>query len=80
MAGLGAIGRRAIRPYGVVTGRVPDGGPGKVAFVFAGQGSQRSGMGRALAGVFPVFGDAVREVCGLLDPLLGQPWRGRLRR
>ncbi|HEV3292751.1 MAG TPA: beta-ketoacyl synthase N-terminal-like domain-containing protein, partial [Streptosporangiaceae bacterium] len=58
---------------GVITGRVLDGGPGKVAFVFAGQGSQRAGMGRALAKAFPVFAEAVQEVCGYLDPLLGQP-------
>jgi pimaricinolide synthase PimS2 len=67
-----AAGRPAA---GVITGRVPDGGPGKVAFVFAGQGSQRAGMGRALAQAFPVFAEAVHEVCELLDPLLGRPVR-----
>ena len=30
-------------------------------------------MGRALASVFPVFAEAVAEVCGYLDPLLGRP-------
>jgi NADPH:quinone reductase-like Zn-dependent oxidoreductase/malonyl CoA-acyl carrier protein transacylase/acyl carrier protein len=71
-AGLEAVA--AGRPAaGVIQGRVPDGGPQKVAFVFAGQGSQRAGMGRALAAVFPVFADAVREACGYLDQLLGEP-------
>jgi len=30
-------------------------------------------MGRALASEFPVFAEAVAEVCGYLDPLLGRP-------
>ena len=44
-AGLAAVA--AGQPGGgVVTGAVPPTGPGRVGFVFAGQGSQRAGMGR----------------------------------
>ncbi|MGW2619765.1 SDR family NAD(P)-dependent oxidoreductase [Streptomyces sp. NPDC001500] len=59
-------------PEGLLRGTAGEGG---LALLFAGQGSQRPGMGRDLYTAFPAFARAFDEACAHLDPLLGRPLR-----
>jgi acyl transferase domain-containing protein len=56
-----------------VSGQAPAGGPGRVAFVFAGQGAQWPGMGTELAAASPAFAARLAECSAALEPLTG--WR-----
>ena len=64
-------------PLGITWGQAAR-RPGKLAFLFTGQGSQTLGMAEGLLRRHPVFRDAFEACTRLLDPLLPQPLAGVL--
>ncbi|MEV0902542.1 type I polyketide synthase [Actinoplanes sp. NPDC049802] len=74
-AGLTALARDE-PATGLVRGRAI--ATARPAMLFAGQGSQRPGMGRGLYAAYPAFAAAFDEVCDALDPHLDRPLRAVL--
>ncbi|MFJ6686875.1 type I polyketide synthase [Streptomyces werraensis] len=66
LAGLRVLARGE-SAHGVVCGSAA-GVPGKVVWVFPGQGSQWAGMGRELLDASPVFAERVAECAAALEP------------
>ncbi len=78
-AGLAALARREDEPA-LVTGRVPAAGlPGKLVWVFPGQGTQWAGMGRELLDASPVFAERIAECAAALEPWVDWPLLDVLR-
>ncbi|WP_347878457.1 acyltransferase domain-containing protein [Streptomyces subrutilus] len=67
LAGLRALARGE-SAAGVVSGSAGAGAPGKVVWVFPGQGSQWAGMGRELLDSSPVFAERIAECAAALEP------------
>ncbi|WP_436844037.1 type I polyketide synthase [Streptomyces subrutilus] len=67
LTGLRALAQRESSP-GVVQGSAGAQAPGRVVWVFPGQGSQWAGMGRELLDSSPVFAERVAECAAALEP------------
>ncbi|MGW9062435.1 acyltransferase domain-containing protein, partial [Streptomyces sp. NPDC055733] len=67
VAGLRALAAGESAP-GVVSGS--SGTPGRVVWVFPGQGSQWAGMGRELLDASPVFAERITECAAALEPFI----------
>jgi acyl transferase domain-containing protein len=62
---------KALQAQGVFRGSGP--APGKIAFLFPGQGSQYANMGRELVGISPSVAAVFEEADRVMTPILGKP-------
>jgi acyl transferase domain-containing protein len=61
---------KSLQAQGVFRGSGPK--PGKIAFLFPGQGSQYVNMGRELLSE-PAFAEVIKEGDAVMTPILGKP-------
>jgi acyl transferase domain-containing protein len=70
--GLTAIADEHTAPSAVLSRR---GAGGKLAMMFPGQGGQLAGVGRGLYDTYPVFAEALDQICARFDAHLERPLR-----